>query len=120
MLGICSGASGCIHFLRFSAASMNGASSACFRASRSGLPGLEHRHHLGGEQLERVDDVLVLVAARLLDEHHLVDAGVLILPQPLDRAAPACRCRCRAAGGSAARAASNRSQTFVTPGLCWP
>ena len=32
------------------------------------------RHHIAGEQFERFADMLVLVAAALLDEHGLVDA----------------------------------------------
>ena len=37
---------------------------------------LELRHHFRREQLERFADVLVLVAAPLLDERHLVDTRV--------------------------------------------
>ena len=42
---------------------------------------LELRHHLGGEQLERLADVLVLVHPRLLDERDLIDARSLELAQ---------------------------------------
>ena len=52
---------------------------------------LEFRHHLLGEQVERRADVLVLVVARLRDEHDLVDAGFLELAQP--RANLVGRCR---------------------------
>ena len=37
--------------------------------------GLELRHHFGGEQLERLADVVVAVASGLLQEDHLVDAA---------------------------------------------
>jgi hypothetical protein len=36
----------------------------------------ERRHHAGGEELERLADVLVAILAALLDEHDLVDAHV--------------------------------------------
>src|SRR5579871_2203389 len=39
--------------------------------------GLELGHHLGREKLKRFADVLVFVAAGLLQEDHLVDAGRL-------------------------------------------
>src|SRR6266478_6928947 len=42
---------------------------------------LELRHHLVGEQCQRLADVLVLVVAALLDEHGLIDAGFLEMPQ---------------------------------------
>ncbi len=41
----------------------------------------EFRHHVFGEQLQSLADVLVLVAAALLDEDGLVDAGLLEVPQ---------------------------------------
>jgi len=92
------GTAGAIRFLRFSAASMNGASSACFLASRAaGQPSAPH--DLGGEQLQRLADMLVLVAAALLDEHDLIDAGLLVcrrcsvssagVPMPLPWPTPA-------------------------------
>src|SRR5271163_918576 len=43
---------------------------------------LELRKHLLREQVERRANILVLVVARLRDEHHLVDARVLELAQP--------------------------------------
>lgn len=44
---------------------------------------LEFRHHVRGEQLEQLADVLVPVAAALLDEDDLVDASVLEAAQVL-------------------------------------
>ena len=41
-----------------------------------GLEGVELGHHLGGEQLERLADVLVAVAAGLVEQDHLVDVGL--------------------------------------------
>src|SRR4029079_2825728 len=35
-------------------------------------------HHLGGEQLEALADVFVAVVARLGDEDHLIDPGLLV------------------------------------------
>src|SRR6266550_5205020 len=42
------------------------------------LVGLQDGHHLGSEQVQRIADVLVLVAAALLDEYDLIDAGILV------------------------------------------
>src|SRR5271167_2197279 len=39
---------------------------------------LEFGHHLRGEDFERLADVFVAVGAALLDEHDLIDAGLLV------------------------------------------
>ncbi len=87
-------ATGANRFLRSSAAAMKGASSACFFASARFLVGFQDRHDLRREQIERVADVLVLVAPALLDEdapgrHRRPGrrAGARSARQ-------ACRCRC--------------------------
>ena len=74
--------------LRFIAASMAGASRSALRRSRSASLLLELGHHVGGEELERLADVLVAIAAALLDEDHLVDADVGELAQVRRAASP--------------------------------
>src|SRR4051812_47796306 len=39
---------------------------------------VELGHHLSGEELQRLADVLVLVATGLADEDHLVDTGLFV------------------------------------------
>src|SRR6185312_13289935 len=59
------------------------------------------RHHLFREQIERLADVLMLVAAALLDERHLIDAVLMeaaqMLAQLVRRADAAFATRGRAA-----------------------
>ena len=53
-------------------------------AARAGLVALgELGQHLAAEQLDRLHDVLVLVAPGLEHEDHLVDAGLLVAAQVL-------------------------------------
>src|SRR6267142_5538854 len=47
---------------------------------------LQRRHHLVGEKLNRFADMLMPVHARLLDEDHLVDAGIGVALQMLAHA----------------------------------
>src|SRR5580704_14434892 len=44
---------------------------------------LQGWHHFRGKELQRIADMLVLVAAALLNEHHLVDARLLVALQML-------------------------------------
>ena len=84
---------------------------------------LELAHHLAGEQLERLADVLVPVAAALLDEGHLVDAALVelaqVLAQPSGVPMPPSAVR---PSGPACSAAPvwNCSQMSVRPGICSP
>src|SRR5690606_24065770 len=62
----------------------------------------ERRQHLLREQLKRRADVLVTVAARLLDEDHLIDANVTHLGEVaggVSRCADAARVVVAAGGG---------------------
>ena len=75
-----------------------------------------------GEQFQRLADVLVLVAAALLDEGHLVDTALVELAQMLAqlfRRADAAFAR-RPAGSVGRAPFSNCSQMSVRPGICSP
>ena len=86
------------------------AATAGARRSRFGRlvgfgPVVELRHDVPGEQLQRLADVLVAVAARLAHEDELVDAGRLVGPAPGPASAPACPPRRGGSRGPAPRAA---------------
>ena len=84
------------------------------------LAGLQGRHDLGGKELERIADMLVPVASALLDEHDLVDAGLLVRREMLVSSAGVPMPLPCPTGGSWSLAASKRSQTSVRPGWWWP
>src|SRR5665213_2489591 len=54
--------------------------SPCFGRLALFHPVLELRHHLPGEELERLTDVLMAVTTGLTDEDQLVDSGLLVGP----------------------------------------
>ena len=96
------------------------------RRQRRGLPALplvvavaELGHHVGGEQLERLADVVVAVVPALLDEDDLVDAGLLELAQVVRTSSG--RADAAALGRRPASAISlalrSRPRCLVRPGL---
>ena len=64
-----------------SSSSISPASTACFHVLVLAVALDELRHHLAREQLEARADVGVGVAARLVEQDHLVDVGLLELAQ---------------------------------------